>query len=101
MSCLCSVNDMCKAVPDDKTPVRGKVPQRDEYVVSDSSSLLEPAEQSVRRLARITPHGPDACIDSGTWRACWLFCLNIFLSVLFVWDDFISLDINIIFCFLL
>jgi len=58
------VNDMCKALPDDKTPARGKVP-RTEYVVSDYTTAADSADESHRRLARITPHGPDACIDSG------------------------------------
>ena len=36
---------MCKALPDDKAPVRGKVPNRAEYVVADSTSIAETAEQ--------------------------------------------------------
>lgn len=49
------VSDMCASNDGVR---RGKVPVRDEYVVSDENG-------STRRLARITPHGPDACIDSG------------------------------------
>eukprot|EP01035_Chromulina_nebulosa_P019308 gene19308-25169_t len=37
---------------------RGKVPLRSEYVISDE-------EGTARKLARIIPQGPDACIDSG------------------------------------
>jgi len=37
---------------------RGKVPSRPEYVVDEEYA-------GARRLARIIPHGPDACIDSG------------------------------------
>lgn len=36
---------------------RGKVPRRADYVVADNNG-------NQRRLARIIPHGPDACIDS-------------------------------------
>ena len=35
---------------------RGKVPSRDYSVTEDGDT---------RRLQRIIPHGPDACIDSG------------------------------------
>jgi len=52
------VNDMCAATPDSKPTNRGKVPARDEYIVEDDANK--------RRLARITPHGPAACIDSRT-----------------------------------
>jgi serine carboxypeptidase-like clade I len=38
-------------------PKRGKVPAREEYSISSEDGTS-------RRLARIIPHGPDACIDS-------------------------------------
>jgi Serine carboxypeptidase len=49
------VNDMCAAA--DNKP-RGKVPMRESYVATEGGES--------RRLARIIPQGPDACIDSGT-----------------------------------
>lgn len=56
------VDDMCAAAPLNASLAeqaaaprgRGKVPVRPEY-----------AAEGGRRLARIIPHGPDACIDSG------------------------------------
>ena len=52
---------MCSAAPansSEKAVKRGKVPTRAEYVVEDEVV-------GKRKLARIIPHGPDACIDSG------------------------------------
>ena len=40
---------------------RGKVPARAEYSISEDGIT--------RKLARIIPHGPDACIDSGATSA--------------------------------
>ena len=61
---------MCAAVPANSSEaasavVRGKVPTRAEYVVEDGPQDGGGAGRSQRRLARIIPHGPDACIDSG------------------------------------
>ena len=36
---------MCKALPDDKTPARGKVPMRTEYVVSDYTTAADSADE--------------------------------------------------------
>jgi len=52
------VSDMCAAAGN--TP-KGKVPTR-YYANADESSKSVDG----RRLGRIIPHGPDACIDSGT-----------------------------------
>lgn len=49
---FCSVNGGCS----DSTNKRGKVPNRPEYSISENGIT--------RKLARIIPHGPDACIDS-------------------------------------
>jgi len=49
------VTDMCAGA--DSTKIRSKVPVREEYSVSEGGMS--------RKLARIVPHGPDACIDSG------------------------------------
>ena len=48
---------MCAGADDSKVK-RGKIPTRAEYEVSEENG-------ATRRLARIIPHGPDACIDSG------------------------------------
>lgn len=50
------VSSMCA---NSEEKVRSKVPIRPEYVVADVEN-----PGSTRRLSRITPHGPDACIDS-------------------------------------
>eukprot|EP01038_Epipyxis_sp_PR26KG_P015132 gene15132-20371_t len=52
------VDDMCSADSSGKKAARGKVPARATYEVEDLNG-------EARRLARIIPHGPDACIDSG------------------------------------
>lgn len=129
---------MCKAVPDDKTPARGKVPDRAEYVVSDFVSVKdEPAKQvrastpthaaalhysvlppmyeilnilflyllpipwapqNERRLARIIPHGPTACIDSGKssfFTFSFTFCVPLLLLIppsLRIWHTLTGLD---------
>lgn len=60
---------MCAATAD--TPAsakRGKIPMRAEYTVEDSSALSM-ASAKTRRLGRIIPHGPTACIDSGVATA--------------------------------
>lgn len=51
---------MCAAA--DPSRVRSKIPVRADYVPPDAEGVSTPA--SGRRLGRITPHGPDACIDS-------------------------------------
>jgi hypothetical protein len=61
-----SVDDMCSANADEPKVRRGKVPLRPEYVVADESGV---ASITHRRLQRLTPHGPDACIDSGAASA--------------------------------
>ena len=48
------VSDMCAGGTGTSN---SKVPVRSEYTVSDG--------QNTRKLARIIPHGPNACIDSG------------------------------------
>lgn len=48
---------------------RGKVPMRAEYVVEDETTSSLTGGNSRRRLGRIIPHGPDACIDSGAASA--------------------------------
>jgi carboxypeptidase C (cathepsin A) len=48
------VSDMCAAKGNGR---KSKIPEREPYEVSDGTHT--------RRLERITPHGPDACIDSG------------------------------------
>jgi hypothetical protein len=35
------------------------------------------SQQGERRLARIIPHGPTACIDSGTETACVLLSCGV------------------------
>ena len=62
------MTDMCSAAPANSSEaasavVRGKVPTRAEYVAPQEDG--GGAGGSQRRLARIIPHGPDACIDSG------------------------------------
>ncbi|KAJ1387811.1 hypothetical protein B484DRAFT_425846, partial [Ochromonadaceae sp. CCMP2298] len=78
---------MCAAHEGAKPPTRGKVPARAEYVVDDEGTGTATAGAGTegtagagtgagtkagagtaagrRRLARIIPQGPDACIDSG------------------------------------
>jgi len=52
--------DCVSAMCESESGVRvGKIPVRPEYV-----SPADPATGVARRLQRITPHGPDACIDS-------------------------------------
>lgn len=54
---------MCSASDDGEKTKRGKIPARAEYVVADTAA--DEMLSTSRRLARIIPHGPDACIDSG------------------------------------
>ena len=58
------VSNMCGSA-DEAAAVtyRSKIPPKPEYVVTDSVS------GESRRLQRITPHGPDACIDSAAASA--------------------------------
>ena len=49
------VSDMCSARAGEQP--RGKIPNRPDIVISEGGET--------RRLARITPYGPEACIDSG------------------------------------
>ena len=70
LRCAPSVTDMCSAAPSNSSAsssavVRGKVPTRAEYVVDAEGDGQGQGGQKQRRLARIIPHGPDACIDSG------------------------------------
>lgn len=53
----CIDGDSCSSSSSDPVK-RGKVPAREEYIVTDENTGVQ------RRLARIIPHGPDACIDS-------------------------------------
>jgi len=70
------VNDQCKGKDEVlTTPVRGKVPNRAEYVVTDNTVTPIEPESNQRRLQRIIPHGPTACIDSGT---CFSVCCSLF-----------------------
>jgi hypothetical protein len=59
------VSDMCTA-SDKQTliaePPRGKIPNRPAYSVADK-------EGNLHSVKRIVPHGPDACIDSGSASA--------------------------------
>jgi carboxypeptidase C (cathepsin A) len=55
------INDMCAASGEDSTK-RGKIPNRPTYSVADEKGQKF-------SLERIVPHGPDACIDSGSASA--------------------------------
>lgn len=50
------VDDMCAAYPGAKKV--GKIPNKEPYSVEEGGKKYT--------VSRITPHGPDACIDSGT-----------------------------------
>lgn len=52
------VNDMCPAYEGEEPVARGKVPARNTYYQAADGS------DEHRRLQRIIPQGPDACIDS-------------------------------------
>jgi carboxypeptidase C (cathepsin A) len=54
------VTDMCEAYAGAKT-TRGKIPNRPTYSVEENGQRFQ--------VDRIIPHGPDACIDSGTASA--------------------------------
>lgn len=61
------VSDMCAAsesTNDLKQVYRSKIPIKKEYIVKDMNH-----NGISRKLGRITPHGPDACIDSGSASA--------------------------------
>lgn len=62
---------MCAASPDASPVKRGKVPMRKEYVIDEKGTQdwNGNTENKQRRLARIIPHGPDACIDSAAASA--------------------------------
>lgn len=63
------VDDMCAATPGEERKVKGKIPMRKEYVITENPSPNGLSQTTSRRLARITPYGPDACIDSGAASA--------------------------------
>lgn len=52
------VSEMCAAADPAGAAYRSKIPAKEEIVAQDT------LHGESRRLGRITPHGPDACIDS-------------------------------------
>lgn len=65
----CTLNDAESSTATMPAGKRGKVPLRAEYVVEDETTSSVTGGPNHRRLGRIIPHGPDACIDSGAASA--------------------------------